>query len=250
MADTHGIQQDELHKESIATQIREHIATVSAVLILANGSVPRITAGMDYALSALSALFPKTLAKNIAFVFTNSPTYLSLNFSQDAIPEILKEAPQFLFDNPIALQRKYLELKDDPSKKRARMELQRTVKRAEQQALEMFVEFFDWLDGLEPQPTTEIVALYEKSQAIDAKITNTLAQMDQAAAKIAEINKLMEELHRKSAVSCFATLASGARVSCSLNVGRAHFFQLRKNNQRLSLESGARLYPQLSLHRA
>jgi hypothetical protein len=214
LADTHGIQQDELHKKSIATQIHEHIATVSAVLILANGSVPRITAGTDYALSALSALFPRTLANNIAFVFTNSPTYLSLNFSEDAIPGILKDAPEFLFDNPIALQRKYLQFKDDPSKKRAMTELQKTVKRAEHQALRMFVDLFDWLDGLEPQPTTEIMALYERSQAIDAKITDTLAQMDQAAAKITEINKLMEELHGKSTVSCFAFLVSEARVSC------------------------------------
>ncbi len=170
---THGIQQDELHKKSIATQIHEHISTDSAVLILANGPIPRITAGMDYALSALSTLFSKTLAKNIAFIFTNSLTYHSLNFSQGVIPEILKDAPQFLFDNPIALQRKYLALKGDPKREKARMDLQRTVKRAEQPALEMFVDLFDWLDGLEPQPTTEIVALYERSQAIDAKITNT-----------------------------------------------------------------------------
>ena len=250
MADTHGIQRDELHKKSIAAQIHEYIATVSAVLILANGSVPRITVGMDYALSALSALFPRTLARNIAFLFTNSPTYLSLNFSEDAIPEILKDAPQFLFDNPIALQRKYLELKDDPSKKKLRTELRRTVKSAEQQALEMFVDLFNWLDCLEPQPTTEIVALYEKSQAIDAKITNTLAQMDQAAAKMAEIKKLMEELHRKSAVSRFSLLAPCARVSCSLDVVHTYFFQLRKNSKRLSLEAAARFHPQLSVHRA
>ena len=243
MADTHGIQQDELHKKSIATQIHGHIATVSAVLILANGSVPRITAGMDYALSALSALFPRTLAKNIAFVFTNSPTYLSLNFSQDVIPAILKDAPQFLFDNPIALQRKYLEFKDDPTKKRAMADLEKTVKGAEQRALEMFVDLFDWLDGLEPQPTTAIVALYERSQAIDAKITNTLAQMDQAAGKIAEINKLMEQLHRKSAVSPFALLASHARVSRPLDAGREYFCQLRKNNKRCSLETAARFHP-------
>ena len=62
LADARGIHQDELHKESIATEIQNHIDSVTAVLILANGSVPRITVGTDYALSALSALsalFPK-----------------------------------------------------------------------------------------------------------------------------------------------------------------------------------------------
>ena len=201
MADTRGIHQDELHKASIAAEIQNHIDSVTAVLILANGSVPRITVGMDYALSALSALFPKTLAKNIAFLFTNSSTYLSLNFAQGAIPEILKDAPQFLLDNPIALQKKFRGLKDDPNKKKLGKEMQKEVKNAEQRALEMLVNLFDWLDDLEPQPTTDIVALYKKSRAIESKITHTLTQMDQASTQMAEINKLVEELQKKSAVS-------------------------------------------------
>ena len=195
------MQQDELHKEGIAASIQNHIDSVTAVLILANGSVPRITVGMDYALSALSALFPKTLAKNIAFLFTNSSTYLSLNFAQDAIPEILKDAPQFLLDNPIALQKKFRGLKDDPNKKKLGKEMQKEVKNAEQRALEMLVNLFDWLDDLEPQPTTDIVALYKKSRAIESKITHTLTQMDQASTQMAEINKLIGDLKEKSAVS-------------------------------------------------
>ena len=192
------------HKESIAAEIQNHIDSVTAVLILANGSVPRITVGTDYALSALSALFalfPKTLAKNIAFLFTNSPTYLSFNFAQDAIPEILKDAPQFLFDNPIALQKKFRGLKDGPNKRKLANEMQKDMKIAEQRALEMLVNLFDWLDGLESQPTTEIVALYKKSHAIESKITHTLTQMDQASTQMAEIHKLVEELQKKSAVS-------------------------------------------------
>lgn len=201
-ADTRGIHRDELHKRSIAAQIQEHIASVNAILILANGAIPRITASTDYTIAVLSALFPKALINNIAFLFSNTSTHLSLNFSQDAIPPLLRDAPQFFLDNPIALQKKYLELKDDPSKKKARKETRKVVMGAEQKALEMLVGLFDWLDGLEPQPTTEIVALYEKSQTIEAKITNTLAQMDQTAARMAEINELMKECRTKSAVSC------------------------------------------------
>ena len=201
LADTRGIHQDELHKQSTAAEIQNHISSVTAVLILANGSVPRITAGTDYALSALSSLFPKTLAKNIAFLFTNSSTYLSLNFPQDAIPEILQDAPQFLVDNPMALEKKFRGLKDDPNKKKLGMEMQNEVKNAEQRALETLVNLFDWLDGLEPQPTTDIVALYEKSRAIESKITNALTRMEQASTQMTEINKLVGELQKKSAVS-------------------------------------------------
>ena len=201
MADTRGIHQDELHKRSIAAEIQNHIDSVTAVLILANGSVPRITVGMDYALSALSALFPKSLANNIAFLFSNSPTYLSLNFAQDAIPEVLKDAPQFLLDNPIALQKKFLEFKDDPNKKKMKKEMLREVKHAEERALEMLCDLFDWLDHLEPQPTTEIVDLYKKSHVIESKITDTLTKMDHASDQMAKINEMVEELQKKSAVS-------------------------------------------------
>ena len=201
LVDTRGIDQDQLHKKSIATQIQNHIESVTAILILLNGTVPRITVGVDYALSTLSDLFPKMMAKNIAFLFSNCLTYLSLNVSNDVIPNILKSAPQFLLDNPIALQKKFLEFKDDPNKRKMRRKMQKAVKHAEQMALETLVDLFDWLDGLEPHSTTEIVALYEISQAIESKITNTLAQMDQASAKLVEINQLMEELPKKSAVS-------------------------------------------------
>ena len=75
------------------------------------------------------------------------------------------------------------------------------VKSAEEDALEMSVKLFDWLDGLEPQPTREIIALHEESEDIELKITDTLAQMDQAATKRAEIRKLMWDLEDGTDVS-------------------------------------------------
>lgn len=53
-------------------------------------------------------------------------------------------------------------------------EMQKTVKDAEQNGLEVLVNLFDWLDGLEPQPTTKIIDRHEEPQT--PKITNHLAQ--------------------------------------------------------------------------
>ena len=250
LADTRGFHQDELHKKSIATEIQNHIDSVTAILILANGSVPRLTAGMDYALSALSTLFSKRLAKNIAFLFTSSPSFLSLNVPKDVIPVIFKDAPQFLLDNPITLQRKFLELKDEPTKKKMRREMQKTVKSAEQTALETLVDLFDWLDGLVPQSTTETMSLYEKSHAIESKITTALAQMDQASGQMAEINKLMEELSSKTAVGLFTLLAPGARYLYSLDVEYGCFSPLRKDHKGASLEAATCFHSQLPMHHA
>ena len=206
MAGTRGIQQDEVHKRSIANEIQKHIDSVNAILILANGTIPRITVGTDYTLSTLSAIFPKTLADNIAFIFTNVLNPLASNFSQDFVPQVLKGAPQFHIDNPVSLQKKYIDLasKGDQSKKKVIAEMRRHVLAGEQKALEMMVKLFDWLDRLEPQPTVEIVRLYEISQDIEAKITNTLAQVDQAAAKAGEINQLMVILKKNTEVSSSA----------------------------------------------
>jgi len=132
----------------------EYCDSVTAVLILANGTVPRVIVGIDYALSTLSNLFPKSLASNIAFMWTNISSPLHLNFSWDTVPDVLKDAPLFLFNNPIALQKKYLRLRDSPHVKTGTASFCKAVKASEESALDMLVELFDWLDGLEPQPTT------------------------------------------------------------------------------------------------
>ena len=200
MADTEGIEADAKHKKSIAAQIKNHLGYVHAVLILANGSNARISVSMDYALSVLPSLFPKNLVNNIAFLFSNVPTAASLNFPHDAIPKVLNDVPKFLIDNPIALQKNYLKQKGHMDMK-TENKIKKSVKDAEQNALEMLVELFDWLDGLEPQPTTELIAIHDKAEAIESKITSTLDQMGEAATKMVELKGLTEKLRNGTAVS-------------------------------------------------
>ena len=159
MADTRSGQQDELQKKIITAQIKKHIDSITAVLVLANGTVPHMTVGTDYALSTLSAIFPKTLTKNIAFMFTNVSGPLYWNFPRDTIPEVLEGAPQFFLNNPIALQRKFLERRDDPIMTKGEVDLRNIVKADEKEALVMLVDLFDWLDGLDRPTTTGVVRL-------------------------------------------------------------------------------------------
>ena len=168
MAHTRDGQQDELHKQSIERQIKNHIDSINAVLVLVNGTVPRVTVGTDYVLSTLSAIFPKSLANNIAFLLTNTSNSLFQNFSADTLPEVFKHAPQFLLNNPIALQRRYLELKDAPNMMGQAHIFRNTVKASEQAALEMLGDFSVWLDGLGPQP--------KKSQDAEANVIGPLAK--------------------------------------------------------------------------
>jgi len=165
----------------------KHVSSISAILILTDSV---FTVNTDNMLSTLSTIFPRSLAKNIAFMFTDVPTPAFRDSSQGTVPEVFTHAPQFALDNPIVLQKGYLHrqfgvIEDDVRK------TPRYVRAAEQLALEMLVRLFDWLDGLEPQPAMEIIRLYETYQNIEAKVINTVHQMDRALDREAEIDKLI-----------------------------------------------------------
>jgi len=200
LVDTRNLHQDALQRENIAAQVREHIDSVTAVLVLANGTVPRVNVGTDYALSTLSAIFPRMPFKNIAFVLTNTSNALCQNFSGDIPPDGFKHAPQFLLNNPIALQRRYLKLKGDSRTKWQKAYFRKAVKASEQDALEMLVDLFDWLDGLEPQPITKVGSLHERIQSIVAKVTGTLAQQVKELRRAVKnkVEAAIRKVYRKS----------------------------------------------------
>ena len=50
------------------------------------------------------------------------------------------------------------------------------VKAAEEDALRMLVNLFDWLDSLRPQPTSAVVSRYEKSGSIVTNVIGALAK--------------------------------------------------------------------------
>jgi len=156
LLNTHSVQHDEVHKESIATQVKDHIDSATAVLILANGTVRCSRVGIDYALSTLSSIFPEIPTKNTALLFTNVGEPVYSNVCEDTVPAILRVARQFHIDNPIALQRKYVKRNGDFIVKESRSGLRKLMKAAEQDALEMVKELFNWMEGLEPNPTTTI----------------------------------------------------------------------------------------------
>ena len=147
LARTHDIEQDETHKESIVRYIERHVESLSAVLIFA---VKDSSVRTEYTFSTLSAIFPKPLVDNIAFISTDSPSNPTWAFPMEEAPEALKSSPVFTLHNPISLSSIFPVV----------------IKNWEDRALYTLVELFDWLDDREPQPVKEIVSLYEKYQNI------------------------------------------------------------------------------------
>ena len=186
---TYGI--EHIHKESIITCIKQHVDFVSAVLILADGRSLGTTAEIDCTLSALSALFPKTLVNNIAFMLTHVGGPSCFDFFQSKVLGNLNNGPIFLLDDPIMPSYKFSFDRNVRSEGLA----------CEQRSLGLLAELFDWLDSLEPQPATEIVYLHELYQNIEAKTIHILDQRAREVEMRAEIDRLVITLKKHSAVS-------------------------------------------------
>ena len=155
LADTRSIAQDAKHKESIAEAMRTAISTIDAVVILANGTVPRLAVATDYALSTLSSIFPRSLTKNIAILFTNVQNPLARNFDKNSLPDALKgdNYHPFWINNPIALWKKYNNMRASRGRDKEQEEY---IWTAHERAVKELTKFFDWLDDLEPQSTQAV----------------------------------------------------------------------------------------------
>ena len=160
-ADTRGSKQDRQHKESIATTIKSKVATVHAIIILANGIQPRLGAATDYALSTLCSIFPRPLADNIGILFTDVSGPDHLNFDLNSLPDVLRagDENQWLLDNPLSLWTKTQGMQSQPQTrvtKRFRDNPMEMLMRRHREALEEMCTLFDWLDDRDPQPTNDI----------------------------------------------------------------------------------------------
>ncbi|KAJ6506122.1 hypothetical protein DFH09DRAFT_943318, partial [Mycena vulgaris] len=127
-------------------------------------------------------------------VFTTCSNPLSINFTDDAVPPSLEAAPQLYIANPLSFLRKYREMKANGQHKRQLRAAWDHVVASEATALQTIVRFFDWLDDLKPQPTTDILTLFNKSQTIQQKICDTVSQMAQAQDKSEEIKRLIRQI--------------------------------------------------------
>ena len=97
----------------------------------------------------------------------------------------LESERQFQIANPIALQTKYLRFRDDQGVESMRAEMREEVKAAEQDAWDVLVNLFDWVDGLDSQPTMGAVHRHEEPQNIVSNVFMSLTeQMKQLRRKV------------------------------------------------------------------
>ena len=200
LADTRGLEKDNENKQSIADAIRDSIQEITAVIIVTNGTDPRLTVATDYAITTLSSIFSGTLADNIGVLFTNISSSFNRQFDFGMLPLELQGAKTFLLDNPLARHKDYLTIKAaeaQGSVARANnavlQELKKAVDEGHETALGTLAELFDWLDGLVPQATTDITLLYDQLMEIERNISSMLAHMTQLVEKKGKLDDLLNK---------------------------------------------------------
>ena len=68
------------------------------------------------------------------------------------------------------------------------------MKVSEQDALEVLVDLFDWLDGLEPQMTTRVVSFHRQHKSTMAMVTRPLAQQAMELRRAVKESRTQEEV--------------------------------------------------------
>ncbi|KAG8732357.1 hypothetical protein FRC11_014196 [Ceratobasidium sp. 423] len=193
LADTRGFDTDNAHREAIQRAIIELIETIDAILIVANGGVTRLDALTNHTLDVLASLFPQSIVSNIGFIFTHTADVMGLNFPISDLRPELREATRrkFLLDNPLSLCKAYTEQSTHaPASERELGKMKRRLEAAYTDSIESVEELLEWLDQTNPQPTNEIIRLYELSATIEGRLQATLASLKNATKLHDEITGL------------------------------------------------------------
>lgn len=201
LADTRGLAHDLFHKQSIAMTVQNNFNAVDAVLVLVNGTNPRLGVATDYALTTLASILPYNLLNNIGILFTNVSTPLSWNFETETLPDGFRDAEQFLIDNPIALLKKFEQLRSSSPTHKLIGALWRSVEECHTKALDVLAEILDWVGLRQSQPTDDMLILYTLFCDLNHHIADSIALADDMKAEEQLLAVMQAEAERAQVVS-------------------------------------------------
>ncbi|QRW23119.1 AIG1 domain-containing protein [Rhizoctonia solani] len=248
LADTRGMDEDKRHKERIHGVIQELATEIDSVMIVANGTIERLSLAMDYTMNTLATWFPRSILPNIGILFTNvSAAGAGLNFQTESLPLELREVEYWCLNNPLSLFKSYAHRKATGSFARNRESAQRSsIESTYHETLSTLDDWLEWLDERKSIPTSAIIDLYQKSSHIEAclfrnimygaelsKFKDQLSAVTQnldSIAKKKERNKalqqtlsptswVLKETSDYNTICIFSDCHTNCHTSCSLEVG-------------------------------
>ncbi|GAB1523842.1 hypothetical protein RhiTH_006992 [Rhizoctonia solani] len=170
LADTRGMDEDKRHKERIHGVIQELATEIDSVMIIANGTIERLSIAMDYTMNTLATWFPRSILPNIGILFTNvSAAGAGLNFQAESLPSEFQKVDYWYLNNPLSLLKNYAHRKETGRFARNQEAAQRSgIESTYHETLSTLNDWLEWLDERKAIPTSAIIDLYQKSSHIEA----------------------------------------------------------------------------------
>jgi hypothetical protein len=244
LGDTRGTEHDEQHKANIVRVIRDAIF-IDAILIVANGKVNRLQLAADYAIMTLASFFPRSIADNIAVVFTNVSNPLSFDFQDDSLPSFLRHSNTFLLDNPIAMTKQNKASGNNPFSQLQGF-TSRTIGDAHANALRMVAQLFSWLDQCNILDTSIIGQLYTTWDAVDHRIQDALLLIDSVSEKKRDVVRISADISRATLVRNSPNLYFRILLT-PFSTDEESIFKIRDDHQQASQGTNPDPVPQHSL---
>ncbi|QRV92742.1 AIG1 domain-containing protein [Ceratobasidium sp. AG-Ba] len=196
LADTRGLDQDKKHRKEINDAIQHYVTSIDAVLIIANGTVQRLTAATEYTLSTITSMFPRSIIDNIGFLFTNSVP-LRWSFDFNTLPIELQRSSYWLLENPLSMLKNFEKMQSQTMSSRHVAQQKKQLSAGYREAVEVMDDLLEWLDKRTVQPTKEIDNLYQISMNIEDKLTAALATLTNLDQERIQLKKIADDLENK-----------------------------------------------------
>jgi hypothetical protein len=180
LADTRGIDMDNMHRANIIESINDCFVTIDAAIIVANGTLERFGAATDYAIRTINGMFPHTALHNIGFTFTNVADELAFNFNFATLPLKLSNSKYWTIQNPLALMKRArakMIAQESTMTLDQKKRLERSLRLAHAEATGVLDEALQWLDSLKAQDVGQIYQLYRLTTDIETNLAILLGHV-------------------------------------------------------------------------
>ena len=201
--DSRGMDVDKEHIRRIIDALKRE-EYINCVCLVLNGRASRMSATLQYVISEVTSILPKTVVNNVIVIFTNTTGPLRLNFDLQELEKYFGRKIEHFFciENPYCLIEKAKEKQSGLSIYMIADDLKDKFEKTAKQLDRMLTAIKEF----EQIHTNDFIRLYQKKEEVEQNILTTLAAFNNQTRLEA---KIAEEEQKLNAASRSKTLYQG-----------------------------------------
>lgn len=189
--DSRGMDEDEKHVKRIIDALKD-VDCINCVCLIINGRNSRCTATLQYVLTEITAVLPKTILDNVMVVFTNTADALDLNFAPTELTKYFGREIKtyFCIENPYC---KFEKARKLMGKLQLNM-IAESLKKGFEDTGRVLNKMYSTMKPFTEVHTFHFINLYKTKQEIEEKVRRLLIAYDNQLANEAAIKKTQKEI--------------------------------------------------------